>query len=67
METNRNQFVWDIISKSVRGASHIRTGLPNQDFIRYHKIDNSSVIFVLADGHGSKRSFRSEYTYSLTC
>jgi serine/threonine protein phosphatase PrpC len=53
---------WRVVGHSVRGATHERTGMPNQDAI--HWLPESSVglplILALADGHGSKRSFRSE-------
>ena len=53
---------WQVSTHSVLGASHIRQGLPNQDAC----IQNSSqtqqlpVIMAVADGHGSKKCFRSE-------
>jgi len=45
-------------SKSVRGASHDRTGLVCQDSSA-HKITDRYAIAVVADGHGSKKHFRS--------
>jgi hypothetical protein len=54
-------IVWRIISKSVRGASHERSGLPNQDAIMLFPISaaGSAVAVAVADGHGSAKSFRS--------
>lgn len=53
---------WRVIGKSIRGASHIRSGLPNQDAILWepHSGAASSLILALSDGHGSSRSFRSD-------
>jgi hypothetical protein len=60
---------WAIIGGSVQGASHKRTGLPNQDAIFADpRVDLASVVTVasppviiaVSDGHGSPRSFRSE-------
>jgi serine/threonine protein phosphatase PrpC len=45
----------------VRGASHRRSGLPNQDAIKFHAGTDGTPPAVLAvsDGHGSPKSFRS--------
>lgn len=53
---------WQIIGSSVRGATHFRSGLPNQDAIGYRNLseDGLSVVIALSDGHGSAKSFRSE-------
>jgi hypothetical protein len=59
---------WVIIGSSVQGASHKRSGLPNQDAIFAHpRIDVAPamavaappIILAVSDGHGSPRSFRS--------
>jgi hypothetical protein len=52
---------WRVIGKSVRGASHVRTGLPNQDAIRWWPESGTGLPLVLAvaDGHGSAKCFRS--------
>ncbi len=52
---------WYAIGRSVRGASHIRSGLCNQDAIRWVPESGSGPPLVLAvsDGHGSAKSFRS--------
>lgn len=51
---------WHVISASVRGASHIRNGLPNQDAIRWHSDSGLPIIMAVSDGHGSRKSFRSD-------
>lgn len=58
-----NQTVhWRVIGHSVRGATHERVGLPNQDAINWLPKSGAGVplILAVADGHGSERSFRSE-------
>lgn len=51
---------WQTFSCSVRGATHIRNGIPNQDYSWPQQLEQSSVAFLaVADGHGSARSFRS--------
>lgn len=53
---------WRVVGQSVRGAAHVRAGIPNQDAI--HWLPESSaglpLILAVADGHGSHKSFRSE-------
>ncbi len=53
---------WRIIGKSVQGASHVRTGLPNQDAICWLPESGTGLPLVLAvsDGHGSAKCFRSD-------
>lgn len=53
---------WRIIGKSVLGASHIKSGLPNQDAIAWKQKSDTGVPLVLsiADGHGSEKYFRSD-------
>ncbi len=53
---------WRVIGRSVRGFSHRRHGLPNQDSIGWSLSDTAATGVVLAasDGHGSPRSFRSD-------
>jgi serine/threonine protein phosphatase PrpC len=43
---------WKVLGESVRGASHIRNDLPNQDAI---KICEHPLILAVADGHGSTK------------
>ena len=45
-------------SRSVMGASHIKTGLVCQDSSA-HFIGENFAVGVVADGHGSKKHFRS--------
>lgn len=54
-----------LVGASATGASHINKGIPNQDAY-YIKVlsegsdgNTSAKLFCLADGHGSKRCFRS--------
>lgn len=51
-------FQWQIITESVRGASHIRSERPNQDAVKWTDIGHG-LIAAVADGHGSARCFRS--------
>ncbi len=53
---------WRILGESVRGASHVRSGLPNQDAIRWTPASQLGppLILSVSDGHGSPKSFRSE-------
>lgn len=49
---------WIALGDSVRGASHRRNGLPNQDALKLRP--QPPCLLALADGHGSARSFRSD-------
>ena len=53
---------WRIIGETVPGASHVRSGMPNQDAILH--LRESSVrlplILSISDGHGSNKCFRSD-------
>ncbi|NJM12717.1 MAG: protein phosphatase 2C domain-containing protein [Synechococcaceae cyanobacterium SM1_2_3] len=52
---------WRTIKASVRGAAHVRAGLPNQDAVRVTRCnDDLWLLAALADGHGSAKSFRSQ-------
>lgn len=57
MPTERST-VWKMISKSVRGPTHDRLELPNQDNITIAQ--SAWVIVAVSDGHGSAKSFRSD-------
>lgn len=50
---------WQILSESVTGAAHVRAGKPNQDAIEILSSDLATIA-VVADGHGSRKSFRSD-------
>jgi len=51
------------MGRSVRGASHVRSGLPNQDAIAWVEDADAAggVLLAVADGHGSAKCFRSDY------
>ncbi len=53
---------WRAIGQSVRGASHVRSGLPNQDAICWMPESGNGppLIVAVSDGHGSPKSFRSD-------
>ena len=53
---------WRVTGASVRGASHARAALPNQDAILWWPEDQQGppLLLVVSDGHGSDKSFRSE-------
>jgi len=55
------QTEWQVVGQSVRGATHERNGLPNQDAIRWLPSSGrgSTVVLAVADGHGSARYPRS--------
>lgn len=52
---------WRAVGRSVRGVAHERTGLPNQDAIRWLPATGLGppLILSISDGHGSPRYFRS--------
>ena len=58
---------WQVVGESVRGASHERNGLPNQDAIYWLPSvgRGSSVVLAAADGHGSARYSRSHIGAAL--
>lgn len=53
---------WGVFGDSVRGASHERTGQPNQDafLLDLPASRGAPLIVTLSDGHGSTKNFRSE-------
>jgi hypothetical protein len=53
---------WRVVGASVRGASHRRRGLPNQDALRWwpDSGEGPPLAVATADGHGSARCFRSD-------
>ena len=61
---------WRVVGHSVRGASHVRSGLKNQDAIGWLPNDLPKglleqrgaprVALAVADGHGSPKNFRSD-------
>lgn len=56
-----NKEGWKVVAASVRGASHHRSGAPNQDAVRFwtNEQDREQVVLAVSDGHGSGRHFRS--------
>jgi serine/threonine protein phosphatase PrpC len=54
-----NSGWWRVAGRSVRGASHQRRGAPNQDAIIWAPDHGGTVILAVADGHGSRASYRS--------
>ncbi|MBD0371118.1 MAG: protein phosphatase 2C domain-containing protein [Pyrinomonadaceae bacterium] len=52
---------WQVVGHSVRGASHERSGAPNQDAIYWlpQSGTGSRLILTMADGHGGAKHFRS--------
>lgn len=53
---------WCVIGASIKGASRLRAGLPNQDAIRWWPESGTGLPLILAasDGHGSAKCFRSD-------
>jgi serine/threonine protein phosphatase PrpC len=50
-----------VLGASVRGPIHRRDGLPNQDAMAWWGPDpRGRVVVAVADGHGSRKSFRSQ-------
>ncbi|MCL1988169.1 MAG: protein phosphatase 2C domain-containing protein [Firmicutes bacterium] len=50
MTSGKNE--WSAIGKSVRGATHIKNGLPCQDAIAIQKTETFCIV-AISDGHGS--------------
>src|SRR4051794_21077123 len=60
MGEERHSQDWRMIGASVRGASHVRTELPNQDAIAMAPFEaDAPLILAVSDGHGSAKYFRS--------
>ena len=53
---------WRVIGETVRGASHARAGIPNQDAILQVRESGRALPLVVSvsDGHGSHKCFRSD-------
>lgn len=62
MSDGTERPVWQVIGKSVRGAAHVRSGLPNQDAIGWFPAAGIGppLLLVVSDGHGGARYFRSD-------
>jgi hypothetical protein len=55
---------WLLFTQSVRGAAHVHLGLPNQDShgaATFEISGGRGVAAAVADGHGNRRHFRSEF------
>lgn len=63
MALDHQRTRWRVVGHSVRGATHEHNGRPNQDAIHWtqHSSDRLPLILAVADGHGSQKSFRSEW------
>ena len=55
-----NKSRWSCSGCSRRGASHFRSGLPNQDAIYWTPDPHTPLVMAVSDGHGSPKNFRSE-------
>ncbi len=62
MPTETAKKEWRVIGETVPGASHIRSGTPNQDSIFYVRESSreTPILLSIADGHGSAKCFRSD-------
>jgi serine/threonine protein phosphatase PrpC len=59
---------WKVAHACVRGSSHQRSGLPNQDAVQCTVApgaQGSVAVAVVSDGHGSARHFRSQIGSTL--
>ena len=53
------EFDWQVVVATVRGATHVRRGAPNQDAVQ-HKEEAPVTVMAVSDGHGSAKCFRSD-------
>jgi len=58
MSSTSAEWRWHTLSATVRGAAHVRSGLPNQDAVLHEAIARGAIVAV-SDGHGSEKCFRS--------
>lgn len=67
MSVDEPKSHWHVIGQSVRGASHERTGMANQDAISWLPASGagSTLVLAVADGHGSARYSRSHIGAAL--
>jgi hypothetical protein len=61
-KSDRDVQPWRLMLETVRGASHERKNLPNQDYGNFYQPNENSlpIILAISDGHGSAKSFRSD-------
>jgi hypothetical protein len=53
---------WRVMGRSIRGASHVRAGVPNQDAIKWLEAGpRGGLLAAVADGHGSPKCWRSHH------
>jgi serine/threonine protein phosphatase PrpC len=52
--------MWRVFGRSVRGSSHRRRQVPNQDALGWATTAAGQQVLAVADGHGSSACFRSE-------
>lgn len=59
---DRDLHPWRLMQETVRGATHERKNLPNQDYADYYqpKENDLPIILAISDGHGSAKTFRSD-------
>ena len=49
-----------LFGKSVKGATHVRSGMPCQDSFRIEEVSEDLSMVAIADGHGSDKSPKSK-------
>lgn len=54
------KYSWNVIGASVRGSSHERNNIPNEDALAFGSLPHDGAYAILSDGHGSKLCFRSK-------
>ncbi len=69
IQKNR-RISWKTAHASVRGSSHVRSGLPNQDSAACSVVDgdgarSTTAVVAVSDGHGGARHFRSQVGSAL--
>lgn len=52
--------MWRVFGRSVRGTSHRRRQIPNQDAFDWATTPQGHLVLAVADGHGSAACFRSD-------
>jgi len=57
-------YRWRCATASVKGVTHRRYGLSNQDHVGWREVGESTIL-CLSDGHGSARYFRSDLGSAL--
>src|SRR5262245_11773933 len=60
MVTQEPPTSWRAVTASVRGSSHVRQSLPNQDAVVVETSKRGGLAVAVSDGHGSRDSFRSD-------